>query len=121
MRAMDDRGLQVMGRAGSRKGLHILALQGSLTAGSVQSLHEAVAKAECRGLVIDMTGVTHVDSTAIGGLVRTYVSCQKNGRKLALAGTNRRVLNVLAITGVEPLFDTYPTVDEAEKSLEPAS
>jgi anti-anti-sigma factor len=117
MRAMNDRGLQVMGRSGSREGMHIIALHGELTAGSVLSLHEAVAKAECRALVIDMTGVMHVDSSAIGGLVRTYVSCQKKARKLALAGTNRHVLNVLAITGVEPLFDNYATVDEAENSL----
>lgn len=117
MRAMNDRGLQVMGRAGTREGLHILSLQGALTAASMPSLQEAVAKTECRGLVIDMSGVSHVDSTAIGGLVRTYVSCQKGGRKLALAGTNRRVLNVLSITGVEPLFEIYATVAEAEAAL----
>ena len=114
---MEDRGLQVMARTGSREGLHILSLQGTLTAGSMPSLHEAIAKADCRGLIIDMSGVTHVDSSAIGGLVRTYVSCQKGGRKLALAGTNRRIINVLSITGVEPLFEIYATVDEAEKSL----
>jgi anti-anti-sigma factor len=51
---------------------------------------------------------------AVGTLVRTFVSCHKSGRKLALVGLNHRVRNVLQITGIDPLFDIYATVAEAE-------
>ena len=114
---MNEHGLQMMGRPGSRDGLHVLELRGTLSSGAAPALHEAVSGAACRALVIDMSGVSHVDSTAVGGLVRAYVSCQKSGRRLALTGMNRRVLNVLSITGVEPLFETYATVEEAEAAL----
>lgn len=117
MRPMIDQGLQVMGRPGSREGVHVLALSGAISSSSAPALHDAVSGAFCRALILDMGGITHVDSTAVGGLVRAYVSCQKSGRKLALAGLNRRVLNVLSITGVEPLFETFATVEEAERSL----
>lgn len=54
---------------------------------------------------------------AVGALVRAYVSCSKSGRKLAFVGLNHRVRNVLQIVGVDPLFDTYPTISEAESAL----
>jgi len=54
---------------------------------------------------------------AVGALVRAFVSCHKSGRKLALVGLNHRVHNVLHLTGIAPLFDTYATVSEAEAGL----
>jgi len=117
MRRMSSQGLQVSSKSGGPQGIHVLTLQGTLTVVSAPSLQEAVAASSGRALVIDMTGVSHIDSMAVGGLVRAYVSCQKAGRKLALAGLNRRVLNVLNITGVEPLFDTYASAAEAESAL----
>ncbi|HUO33491.1 MAG TPA: STAS domain-containing protein [Candidatus Acidoferrum sp.] len=117
MRPMNGQGLQVLSKSGGRDGVHILTLQGTLSVLSAPSLHEAVNACSGRALVIDMTGVSHIDSMAVGGLVRAYVSCQKSGRKLALVGLNRRVLNILSITGVEPLFEMYASAAEAENAL----
>jgi anti-anti-sigma factor len=64
-----------------------------------------------------VTAMPSLDSSAVGALVRAYVSCQKSGRRLALVGVSNRVKNVLQITGVAPLFDTYSTIAEAESSL----
>ena len=36
---------------------------------------------------------------------------------MALVGLNHRIQNVLHLTGVGPLFDTYATVAEAEAGL----
>lgn len=117
MRHMNDQGLQVSVKNSAREGIHILTLRGVLTVVSAPNLHEAVTRSASRVLVIDMTEVSHIDSMAVGALVRAYVSCQKRCRNLALVGLNRRVLNVLNITGVEPLFETYPSVEEAENAL----
>ena len=54
---------------------------------------------------------------AIGALVRAYVFCNKSGRKLMLVGMNHRVRNVLHLTGVDSLFDTYASIAEAESAL----
>jgi anti-anti-sigma factor len=54
---------------------------------------------------------------AVGALVRAFVSCHKTGRKLALVGLNHRVHNVLHLTGIAPLFDTYDSISAAEAGL----
>jgi len=64
-----------------------------------------------------LSEVPSLDSMAVGALVRVFVSRQKAGRKLAFVGMNHRVRNVLRITGVDPLFDTYTAVAEAEAGL----
>jgi anti-sigma B factor antagonist len=117
MPRMDTTGFQISGRAGERAGVHVLSVRGALTSASAPAFQAAVAGVSEPRLIIDMAEVPHVDSMAIGGLVRAYVSCQKSGRRLALAGLNHRVKNVLVLTGVEELFEAYPTVSEAEAGI----
>jgi anti-sigma B factor antagonist len=102
---------------GSRDGLSILSVRGSITTKSAEAFHEAFNASTAPQVIIDLTEVPSVDSMAIGTLVRAFVACHKSGRKLALVGLNHRIRNVLNITGVEPLFDMYPTVKEAEAGL----
>jgi anti-sigma B factor antagonist len=107
----------VVAQPGTRSDLSILQLHGAITTKSADRFHEAFAASTAPKVIIDLTEVPSVDSMAIGTLVRAFVACHKSGRKLALVGLNHRIKNVLNITGVEPLFDTYSTVSEAEASL----
>jgi len=102
---------------GSRDGLCILSVKGAITTKSAEMFHEAFHAQSAPLVIIDLTEVPSVDSMAVGALVRAFVACHKSGRKLALVGLNHRIKNVLNITGVEPLFDMYATVSEAEASL----
>jgi anti-sigma B factor antagonist len=117
MPRMSAGAFQIGGRAGKDASVHILSVKGAITHATSSALQEAVAAATTRGLIIDLTEVPSVDSMAVGALVRVYVSCSKAGRKLAFVGLNHRVRNVLQIVGVDPLFDTYGTVSEAESAL----
>ena len=108
---------QIAGRAGANASVHILSVKGAITHATSSALQEAVNAAQARDLIIDLTEVPSVDSMAVGALVRVYVSCTKDGRRLAFVGLNNRVRNVLQIVGVDPLFDTYPTIREAESAL----
>jgi anti-sigma B factor antagonist len=117
MPRMSAGAFQIAGRAGTNAGVHILSVKGAITHATSSALQEAVNAAAARGLIIDLTEVPSVDSMAVGALVRVYVSCTKGGRKLAFVGLNHRVRNVLQIVGVDPLFDTYPTIPEAESAL----
>jgi anti-sigma B factor antagonist len=110
--------LQVTGRAGGAgASVHILTLRGAITYSTSPAFQEAVNAIAAQRLILDMSEVPSVDSTAVGALVRAFVSCNKSGRKLALVGLNHRIRNVLQITGVDPLFDVYATVPEAESAL----
>lgn len=117
MRAMGPETFRVVSQPSSRAGLQILALKGAFTSGASGIFVEAVAAADAPRLILDLSEVPMVDSMAVGALVRAFVSCHKAGRKLALVGLNHRVHNVLHLTGIAPLFDTYTTVAEAEAGL----
>jgi anti-sigma B factor antagonist len=108
---------RVVAQPGSREGLHILVLKGSFTSASSPLFNDAVVGVAAPRLIVDLSEVPMMDSVAIGALVRAFVSCHKSGRKLALVGMNHRVQNVLHITGIAPLFDSYDTVAQAEEAL----
>jgi len=108
---------QVTGRAGASASSHILAVRGAITTLTAPAFVEAALAASEPVLIIDLSDAPSVDSMAVGALVRVFVSRNKSGRKLALVGLNHRVINVLKITGVDLLFDSYPAVLEAESAL----
>ncbi len=114
---MSGQKFQVASRSGTSEDIQILDLDGAITFSQAAMFQEAVAKARAPYLILDLTDVPSLDSTAVGALVRAFVTCNKSGRKLALVGLSHRVRNVLQITGVDPLFDAYATVADAEQSL----
>lgn len=109
---------QITGHAGAKASTHILRVTGALTYSAAPALQEAVcAGAHLPTVIIDLSEVPSLDSMAIGALVRAYVFCNKSGRKLLLVGMNHRVRNVLRLTGVDSLFDTYTSIAEAESAV----
>jgi anti-sigma B factor antagonist len=108
---------QIAGRAGSSANVHILSVKGAINSTSSPAFQDAVRAATAPRLILDLSDVPSLDSMAIGALVRAFVSCNNAGRRLVLVGLNHRVKNILQITGVDPLFDTYATIPEAESAL----
>jgi anti-sigma B factor antagonist len=117
MPRMPAESFQVAGRAGANASVHILSVKGAITHSTSPAFQEAARATTAPLLIIDLSEVPSVDSMAVGALVRAFVSCNKSGRKLALVGVNHRIRNVLQLTGVDPLFDMYTTIPEAESAL----
>jgi anti-sigma B factor antagonist len=117
MRAMSNEPFRVTPKAAKHEGEIILLLKGAFTSASSSAFNDELAATDASRVIVDMTDVPLVDSMAVGSLVRAFVSCHKSGRKLALVGLNHRVHNVLHLTGVAPLFDTYATIAEAEAGV----
>jgi len=118
MRRMAPDAFEVVRHTGSNPDVHVLTVKGAITYASSPAFYEAISSASAPRLIIDLSAVPAVDSMAVGALVRTFVSCHRAGRKLAHVGLNHRVKNVLQITGIDPLFDTYATLAEAEAALQ---
>ena len=114
---MPPQAFDVSGFAGANAGVHILRVTGAITHSTASVFQEAVCAVASPSLIVDLSAVPSVDSMAVGALVRAYVSCNKARRRLALVGLNHRVVNVLRITGVDSLFDAYPSIPEAESAL----
>ncbi len=81
------------------------------------SFQEALNAATGTSLIIDLSEVPYIDSAALGTLVRTFISCQKSQKQMALVGLTHRVSSVIKLSALEPLFQSYPTLAEAEEAL----
>jgi anti-anti-sigma factor len=117
MRAMPVQPFEVSQRNGSLATVQIISVKGAITFASSPAFQDALSAATAPRLIVDFTEVESLDSMAIGTLVRAFVSCHKTGRKLVLVGLNYRVKNILQITGVDPLFEIYPTIADAQGAL----
>jgi len=101
-------------RLGNVNGQSVLCLKGPLTIENVSLFQSAIRREESFSTVIlDLSDVPYIDSTALGALVSAYVSRQKMGRRVVLSGANKRVSKMLKITSVESLFLTFPTLEDA--------
>ena len=67
-------------------------------------------------VILDLSGVKHINSTGLGGLVSALVTMLRAGGDLTLASTGVNVRKVLKITKLAAVFTTYENVDEALKN-----
>jgi anti-sigma B factor antagonist len=70
-----------------------------------------------RRLVLDLEEVPYIDSLGLGAIVHAYVSSRRLGGDLKLLHVKRRNRQVLAITKLLTVLETYDTEDEVEGSF----
>jgi anti-sigma B factor antagonist len=68
-------------------------------------------------VVVDLTAVGFIDSSALGTLVVTFKALRDVGGRLCLAGVQGPVRAVLSLTSVDRVIDIYDTVQAAEESM----
>ena len=102
---------------GQAKGCRILHLHGPLILQGVFAFQTALRTDPPPSLVLDLSSVPYMDSAGMGAIINYYVSCQRNGRKLVVAGVNSRVHELFRMTKVDGLLTVLPTVAEAEQAL----
>jgi anti-sigma B factor antagonist len=93
----------------------ILDLQGKLTIGSAeenlrQSVERLVAE-DKKYLLVNLTNVSMIDSSGIGSLVKSYTHAKNQGGKFKLLKPTQLAKQLLSITGLLSVFETFD--DEA--------
>lgn len=68
-------------------------------------------------VILDMAGVTHADSAAIGAIVRCLAKLNCAGGGLRIAAPQSMIDYSLKLTRVHKLVETFPTVDQAAKGF----
>ncbi len=100
----------------------IIEVKGSLVGGEeTDELRSAVAdfvEQGTKNLIIDLSKVTYLNSTAIGVLVSTHTTFSRNGGKVKMTGINKNINNIFVITKLTLVFDVTETREEAVKALE---
>lgn len=83
-------------------------LRGGLT--SVLSAGDSAADS---GVVVDLTGVSFLDSTGLGALVAARTLAAERGVALRLVCTSRRILKLFTITGLDGVFEIHESLGAA--------
>lgn len=108
------------------RGAHVvIRIIGTLALGEntrmLQERFEAVATEKSGALILDMSLLEHLDSTAVGVLVGGLKRLEGQGRRFYLVSPKERVASVFRITHLDSVFRTFASVEEAIKSADLAT
>lgn len=104
----------------SREDVPVLRLAGRLDAAAAPRLKEhiqAMARAGRTDVVLDMAGVSFIDSSGLGALVASLQVLRAAGGVLALAGLTEKVRMVLELIKLHKVLDIYPDAAGAAQIL----
>jgi anti-anti-sigma factor len=97
--------------------VHIVECKGRIVAGKeIEALDSALSHDHRRDflqLVMEVGGVTRMDSSGLGFLLRCAINLRKRGGDLRLAVPPPFLTSLLNLTKVASIMDTYPTEEEA--------
>jgi anti-sigma B factor antagonist len=68
-------------------------------------------------LIIDLSKVTYLNSTALGILVSAHNSYSRNKGQVKLCGINKNINNIFVISKLTMVFDVSETREEALKDF----
>ena len=94
----------------------MIAPTGRLDVAGAPALKDAVAEAVKAGqprLVIDLEGVSFVDSTGLGSVIAALKQVRSSKGDLRLAAPNQQVKLVLELTTLDRVFPYFATVEDA--------
>lgn len=69
-----------------------------------------------RQIVLNLAGVSYIDSGGLGTLVGLYSSARSAGADIKLTGLGHRIRDVLQITKLATVFEVYDNEQQAVKS-----
>ena len=98
----------------------VVALAGELDAASSPLVSESLEKLLATGrqrFVIDLAGVSVLDSSGLSTLVRFFKRVRSGGGRLRLVGLQRPVRRVFELTRLDRAFDIDGAVAEAVRAF----
>ncbi|MEU8788300.1 STAS domain-containing protein [Streptomyces sp. NPDC048643] len=97
------------------RGMRVLVLSGEVDADNVDALRQAlqIHDGESRTSVLDLGGVTFIDSSAINVLVAAHREATSAGGWIRLAALTAPVKRVVELVGIDTVIGCYPTLAQA--------
>src|SRR5512147_1075459 len=72
-------------------------------------------------IVLNLAEVPYIDSAGLGEIVRTYTTVSRQGGSLKLLSLTKRITDLLAITKLLTVFETYDNEADAVRSFSSAN
>src|SRR6478672_12351563 len=102
----------------------ILDLKGKITLGDGdEALKDKVNSLVQQGrtrILLNFADVPYIDSAGLGEIVRTYTTVSRQGGQLKLVNLTKRITDLLSITKLLTVFETFDNEAEALKSFQAA-
>jgi anti-sigma B factor antagonist len=98
----------------------LVSVSGELDLYVEQELREALAagaKLDSPTVVVDLSGVSFMDSTVCGILVAETKMLRRRGADLVLVSNGNRSSRVLEMAGIDQVIGVYPTLHAAFQEL----
>ena len=91
----------------------VTRLNGKLSLETVHNFIQTLRPEPTAHLVLDMSGVSFLDSAGVGALVSLFVHRRNLGKSFAIAGLTRQGMAVLQVAGLVKLLPNFPTIEAA--------
>ena len=98
----------------------ILGLTGKVTLGEgdvllKDKLHSLLNQGR-KDVLLNLAQVSYVDSAGLGAIVSAYTTMTREGGSLKLANVTKKLQDLLSITKLLTVFETFDSEDEALRS-----
>ena len=99
------------------EGNTVLVVEGAIRLGESASFFsralERTLREETGHVLVDFSGINHMDSTGLGELVAYLERFRSRSRKLVLINPSERIRKLLALAKLDRQFQTFDSVEEA--------
>lgn len=106
-----------------REGIVILDMNGRLIVGEATAKLRACITdnlaADRKDFIFEMRHVDFIDSSGLGGVVICFTAVQKAGGKIKLVNLTKRNIELLVLTKLTTVFETFDDEQEAVNSFFP--
>ncbi|MBV9455666.1 MAG: STAS domain-containing protein [Rubrobacter sp.] len=93
----------------------VVAVRGEVDLHTAPKVQYAIERGSegVKAVIVDMSGIAFMDSTALSTLMRAKESLEERGVSLRLTTPSGAVKRIFAVTGFEDYFDIYPSREAA--------
>ena len=99
----------------------IVDLNGKMTLGEGDELLRdkvnSLVQQNLKKILLNLAEVPYIDSAGLGEVVRTYTTVSRQGGSLKLLNLTKRIQDLLAITKLLTVFETFENEQDAIKSF----
>jgi len=91
----------------------VMRLKGKLSLETVHNFIQTLRPEPAAHLILDLGGVSFLDSAGVGALVQLFVHRRNHGQTFALTGLTTQSSAVIQVAGLNRLLPIHASVEEA--------
>lgn len=104
-----------------KDGIKVIKLSGKVISGpdlmDLKTVFQTAVNNEVGNVLLDLGGVTWMDSSGLGVLVSGHTSISRVGNRMAILNATKKIHELFIITKLITIFETFTEEDKALESL----